>query len=140
METSAVRPLTVTLVAWFFIIWALLSLIPKVFVIVNPDAYRMTAEFNQSLSSQGFLDIPLWLQLAHAWVGVPVMVVSGIFMLRGNYWALAVLLAWMAGVLGLTLAVSGLSMALYIKLATACMVAILLTRPAVLAWFSSRQD
>ena len=61
-------------------------------------------------------------------------------MLKGRLWALATFLLWISGVLGLTLAVSGLSISLYLKSATAAVIVILLTRPKTLAYFLTQQD
>ena len=140
MRTSTTRPLEVTVISWFFILWALLSVIPKVFLLIDPEAYRLAVDLNQAFSKRGFLYVPLWFQLTHAFAGVPVIVVSGIFMLRGQLWALLTFLLWILGVLGLTLAVSGFSISLYARLVTVAVVAILLTRPKSLAYFSTQQD
>ena len=130
------RPLRVTVVAWFFMFWALLTVIPKVFLLINPEAYRMALELNVALQASALLPVPIWFQLLHAFVGVVVILVCGIFMLKGRLWALVVFLIWIVGVLGLTLAVSGLSVALYMKTAVAAAVAILLLTPKSLAYFS----
>ena len=61
-----------------------------------------------------------------------VTLVAWFFML----WALVVLLMWIVGVLGLTLAVSGLSVSLYMKVTVAVTVAILLLRPKSLVYFT----
>ncbi len=61
-----------------------------------------------------------------------VTLVAWFFML----WALVVLLMWIVGVLGLTLAVSGLSVSLYMKATVAVTVAILLLRPKSLVYFT----
>ena len=109
MVTSTKRPLTVTVICWFFMLWAFFSVIPKVFLLIDPAAYRQALDLSNALSNQGFLHIPLWFQLAHAFFGVPVIIVSGIFMLKGRFWAFAAFLIWIFGVIVLTLAVSGLS-------------------------------
>ncbi len=110
------------------------------FLLIDPEAYRLAVDLNQAFSNRGFLYVPLSFQLTHAFVGVPVIVVSGIFMLKGRLWALATFLLWILGVLGLTLAVSGLSISLYVKSTTAVVIVILLTRPKTLAYFSTKQD
>ena len=130
------RPLGVTLVAWFFMLWALFTVIPKAFLLVNPEAYSMALELNAALQSSALLPVPFWFQLVHAFAGVVVILVCGIFMLKGRLWALVVLLMWIVGVLGLTLAVSGLSVSLYMKVTVAVTVAILLLRPKSLVYFT----
>ena len=115
-------------------------MIPKVFLLIDPEAYRLAVDLNQAFSNRGFLYVPLSFQLTHAFVGVPVIVVSGIFMLKGRFWALVTFLLWILGTLGLTLVVSGLSISLYLKSGTAAVIAILLIRPKTLAYFSTQLD
>ena len=140
MAISTKRPLTVTLISWFFMLWAFFSVIPKVFLLIDPEAYRQALDLSRALSNKGFLQIPLWFQLAHAFISVPVIIVSGIFMLQGRFWAFATFLLWIFGVIVLTLAVSGLSFSLYAKLVTAVVITILLTRAKPLAYFSQHHD
>lgn len=140
MNPSTKRPWTVTIISWLLIIYALFSAIPKIFLIINPEAYEMALELNQAASNVGFIHVPYSLQLAHALVGVLVLSVSGIFMLKGRLWALIVLFVWMIGVLVLTCLVLGLSISLYAKLIVAIIVTILLTRPKTLSYFSSHDD
>jgi len=134
-ETITARPLTVSVISWFFMLWAIFSVILKVFLIINPEAYRQALELDQTLSTQSFLHVPFWFQLAHAFIGVPIIIVSSIFMLKGRLWALIVFLVWIYGVVLLTLAVSGLSISLYFKLFTAILITVFLTRSKHLAYF-----
>jgi len=130
------RPLGVTLVAWFFMLWALFTVIPKAFLLINPEAYSTALELNAALQASASWPVPFWFQLLHAFFGVVVILVCGIFMLRGRLWALVMFLIWIVGVLGLTLAVSGLSVSLYMKATVAVAVAILLLTPKSLAYFT----
>ena len=138
-EATMTRPLEVTIASWFFMLWALFTVIPKVFLVMNSEAYSMALELNAALQSSALLPVPFWYQLVHAYVGVVVILVCGIFMLKGHLWAVIVFLIWMLGVLGLTLAVSRLSIALYVKAAVAAAVAILLLKPKSRAYFSVSQ-
>ena len=69
MESSPKRPWIVTVIAWSFMVYALFSLIPKGFVILDPDAYQMTLELNSTMAGVGFIEVPVSFQLAHAFVG-----------------------------------------------------------------------
>jgi hypothetical protein len=82
-ETKTIRPHTISFISWFFIIWELFSVIPKVFLIINPKAYEHALELNQTLTTKSILNIPFSVQLTHAFVGVVVIVISGILMLKG---------------------------------------------------------
>jgi hypothetical protein len=134
-QTKTPRPLSISIISWFFILWELFSVIPKVLLIINPEAYKHAMKLNQTLSAKSFLTVPFELQLAHAFVGVVVILISGIFMLKGRLWALITFLAWIYGVVLLTLAVTGLSVFLYLKLGTAMVITIVLTRPKPFAYF-----
>ena len=136
IKTSTTRPWAVTITSWFFIIYAVLSAIPKFFLIINPEVVTMAMEFSTASSNVGFIHVPFSFQLTHALVGVPIILISGIFMLKGRLWALVIFLLWMFGVLVLTLLVSGLSILLYAKLAVAGIVTVLLTRQTSLTYFS----
>ncbi len=102
---------------------------------MDPATRVLALDFSQAISEAGWLHVPLWLQLGHALLGVPVMILSGLFMLRGHPWALVTLLLWMLGVLALNLVVAGLSISLYLKLTTAALVVFILTRRKSLAFF-----
>ncbi|MEE8348667.1 MAG: hypothetical protein V3R94_03785 [Acidobacteriota bacterium] len=138
MESPPKRPWIVTVISWLFMAYALFSLIPKGFVILSPEAYQMTLELNATMAGGGLIDVPFSFQLAHAFIGVPVTLISGIFMLKGRLWALGLLLLWMAGALVLTLLVAGLSMSLYGRLIGGGLVTVLLTRSHPWSYFSSR--
>lgn len=138
MSKSIERPLIVTILSWFFILWALFSVLPKIFLLIDPETYKIALDFNQSLSKQSILHIPLWIQLAHSIAGVPVLVVAGIFMLRGSFGALVTLIFWITGVVAITFMVSGLSIALYAKLIGSSVLAILLTSRKSMVFFNSR--
>ena len=139
-RTSSTRPRAVTIISWFSIVYALFSVIPKVFLLIDPETYGIALELNDSVQDMGLVNVPFSFQVAHALIGVPVLLFSGIFMLKGRLWALVALLLWMVGVIVLTLFVSGFSTSLYAKLAVAGIVAFLLTRPLELAYFLSPGD
>ena len=134
------RPLSVTVISWLCVMWALVSMVPKAFLFMDPATRELALEFSQAISGGGWLRVPLWVQLWHALLGVPVMILSGLFMLRGRSWALVTLLFWMLGALVLNLAVAGLTTSLYLKLATAALIVIVLTRGKALAFFLSRRE
>jgi len=131
------RPLRVTVISCFFILCALFRVLAKAFLLIDPEAYKPALDFNWSLAEQRILHIPLCLQLAYAFAGVPLLVVSGIFMLRGRFWAFVTFLLWILLAVVLTLSVSAPSVALYAKLAVGTIVTILLTRRKSWAYFEA---
>ncbi len=139
MTTSTTRPLSVTVISWFFILWAVLLTIPKAFVLIDRETRDLTLAFAEMASEQGFLQVPVWFQLSHAFIGVPVIIVSGLGLLKGRLWALVTLVLWMVGSVSLSLAVTGLSFSAVLKLGTAGFVVVILTRPRPLAFVSSHR-
>jgi hypothetical protein len=138
MQTDLKRPWRVSLIAWFFILWSLLSLIPKVMLVVDPEIYRLARELNQINLHLKQPSVPGWFQLTHAFLGVPVMIVSGVGLLQGRMWALGMCLLWLVSGVVLTWAVTGVSMSFYLKLATTIVIALVLLRPKTFSYFSSR--
>jgi hypothetical protein len=134
------RPLTVTVVAWLAIVWSLFTALPKLLLLVDPEARAATFELVGALSRNGPLTVPEGFQIAHAVAGSAVLMVAGTFMLRGHFWAMVTLLVWVAGALALTFAVTGLSPSLYLKLATAALIGFVLTRPAALDYFHRHES
>lgn len=134
-ERSRKRPLTVAVVAWFFILWAIITAIPKAFLVLDTEAYQLASEFNQLLSNNSLLNIPFWFQLAHAFVGFFVLIISGIYMLKGRMWSLIVFFCWIYGVVLLTYLTSGLSISFYTKLTVVIVITLLLTQPKTVSFF-----
>ncbi len=105
--SAARRPPAVAFVALFCIVYALLTALPKAWLLVDAEAYRLTAELVAARSVHGLLPVPFGLQVAHAVLGLPVLLAVGIGLLRGHGWAALLLAAWIVGVLLLTLFVVG---------------------------------
>jgi hypothetical protein len=109
------RPLYVTLISWFFIIYAFLSLFPKLMLFIIPEAYDIAKDLSDSSARKEILSVPFWVQVLHAYLGSVIMVISGIFMLKGQEWARITMTIWVSGVLIITFLVVGFSFQLYTK-------------------------
>jgi hypothetical protein len=82
------RPLSITIIAWLFIIFGVLSAVAIPFTLGNP----MTRE----LMAKSMVPVPV--QYFMMFAGLLVSILAGIFMLRGANWARMLYIIW--GALG----------------------------------------
>ena len=129
------RPRAVAFVALLCIVYALLTALPKAWLLVDAEAYRLTAELVAARSVHGLLPVPFGVQVAHAVLGLPVLLAVGIGLLRGHGWAVLLLAAWIAGVLVMTLLVVGWGASFLIKLFTGIVMLAPLATSRSRAWF-----
>jgi len=129
------RPIYITIISWFFIAYAVLSLIPKLALIIIPEAYEMAAELSASQGNYWVVHVPFWVQIMHAYIGSIVLIISGIFMLKGRAWAKNLLVIWMLSVLVITFSVAGFSFHMYAKSIVTIIIILLLYRPAAGNYF-----
>ena len=109
------RPRRITVAGWFFIIYAVLSFIPKVMVFFSPEFYDTAKDLIKSLEGNSILNIPFSVQLAHAMLGSVVMLVSGVYLLNGRNWARVTLVIWMLSVFIITILITGIVFTFYTK-------------------------
>lgn len=131
-------PKRVAFVAWLSIIYAVLSLIPKLLLLVDSEIYSNTKELVSAIGNNGLIEVPFNLQIAHSIVGSIVLGVSAFFMLKGNKWALYLFVAWVVGVLLLTMLVAGISTHFLAKSGVAVIFFIMLFSRKSLDYFASR--
>lgn len=129
------RPPAITFIACFLIVYALITALPKAWLLVDVEAYRLTAEFSAARASHGLLAVPFAWQLGHALLGLPVLLAAGTGLLRGRPWAAWLAAIWIAGVLLLTLVVLGWRPGFFVKLATSVLLLAPLATPRSRAWF-----
>jgi hypothetical protein len=132
---AARRPRAVAFVAVFCIVYALLTALPKAWLLVDAEGYRLTAELVAARAVDGLVAVPFGLQVAHAVLGLPVLLAVGIGLLRGRGWAVLLLAAWTIGVLLMTPLVVGWGAALLIKLAAGILMLAPLATSRARAWF-----
>ena len=75
------RPLSVTIIAWLFLIFGSIALISGLLPLARSDSAQLVAEFKQH-----------W--MVH--LSRLTQIVCGLFMLRGHNWARWLLVAWIA--------------------------------------------
>jgi hypothetical protein len=133
--STARRPPAVAFVAVFCIVYALLTALPKAWLLVDTEAYRITADLVAARAANGLLPVPFGVQITHAVLGLPVLLAVGMGLLRGHAWAALLLVAWIVGVLLMTLLVVGWGASLMIKLATGILIIAPLATSRARAWF-----
>jgi len=137
--TTLARPHSITLIAWLAILYSVLTLGSKLFVVLSPEAFAMTRDFFVTLNKNALVRLPFEAHMAHGFLSSVVFAVAGIFMLMGHNWARLLLLIWPLTALALTFLVSGLSLSLGLKTLTYGVLAFFLLRGASVAYFQARQ-
>ncbi len=138
MTEATRRPPAVAFVACFLIAYALITALPKAWLVVDAEAYRLAAEFAAARAAHGPVAVPFGWQLGHALLGLPVLLAAGLGLLHGRAWAVWLVAAWIAGVLLLTLAVIGWRTGFFVKLVTAVLLFAPLLTPRARAWFARK--
>ena len=131
------RPISVTTIAWFSIVYAVVSLVPKLIVLVDPRAFEFASQLSAAQQAGAARLLPFAVQMTHALIGSAVLLTAGVAMLRGRGWARILLIVWMLSVLVVTLLVLGLSYQWYAKSAVAIIVIALLYRRAASQYFQA---
>ena len=110
------RPLSISIIAVLFVLYGLVSLVPKAMVFLSPDIREGTAALTEAMTAGGVLTLPMELQLAHALAGSAVFILAGVFLWAGRNWARWLALAWMVGSLALYLLLAGPVVTFYLKI------------------------
>lgn len=129
------RPPAITFIACFLIVYALLTTLPKAWLLVDAEAYRLAAEFTAARAAHGLFAVPFGWQLGHALLGLPVLLAAGLGLLRRQTWAVWLTAVWIASALLMTLGVVGWQASFFVKLATGTLLLAPLATPRSRAWF-----
>ncbi len=78
------RPLSITIIAWFFILISIFSIALKTYTLTNPESYEMFREFMSVDDEVGLLTAPLWFEMILSYLVSSVLVLAGILMLQGR--------------------------------------------------------
>lgn len=132
------RPVTVTVIAALTLLWVLFKAFIGGYILLDPEALRLTEEMTVARGAVALLDIPFTLQFGHFLAGIPVLIVCAIGLLTGRLWALVLMLAWFVSALLLTVLIDGLGWSLYGRLASTVLIGVLLTRERVMAFLGAR--
>jgi hypothetical protein len=138
--TVPARPHAITLIAWLAILYGVLTLGVKIFVVLSPEAFAMAREVFIKLNERPLVPLPFEAHMAHGFISSIVFVVAGVFMLLGHNWARLLFLIWPLTALALTVVVSGLSLSLGLKTLTYCVLAFFLLRTPCVRYFRTAPD
>lgn len=122
------RPLSVTIIAWFAIVIAVLSLISSILTHNNPLTQQLMAKSM----------VPISLQYGLLYGGLSLTLVAGIGMLKGQHWARLLYVGWSTIGLIIGLATTPIKIALLPGAVLLGLAAYFLFRPAANAYFSAR--
>ena len=124
------RPTSVTVIAWVLIVMGGISLISTTVMINNPLAH--------DLMSKSPMPIPA--QYAMSYIGLLIMIVSGIAMLGGRNWARFLYVVWSAVGFVIGIATSPMKVALIPGFVVFVVIAFFLFRPQATQYFSPSES
>lgn len=122
------RPISLSIIAWFLIVTAVISVVSGIFTLNNPAALEVLAKN----------PMPLPMQYGMMFVGLVVTLASGIGILKGYNWGRFLYLGW--GVLGLIISAltSPMKMTLIPGLLFLVVISFLLFRPKATLFFTRK--
>ncbi|MEN8134385.1 MAG: hypothetical protein ABFS18_02460 [Thermodesulfobacteriota bacterium] len=129
------RPISVSIISWFYITYSVVTLLPKIFILVSPEAYAGLEELMAVHNHNELVSVSLWFQILFSYLTSLVLAVAGILMLKGYEWGRSLMAIWLLGASLLTLLVAGFSLPFYVKTTFAVIVIILLFRPKANEYF-----
>lgn len=133
------RPLSISVIAWLAILYGLLTLVEKAFVVLSPEALALTRDFFLKLNESALVRLPFAAHMAHGFASSVVFAVAGVFMLKGRNWARLLLLVWPITALALSFVVGGVSASLGLKTLTYGVLVFFLLRGASARYFQARR-
>ncbi len=129
------RPVSITLLAAFFLLYGLVTLYPKVLLLTNSEVYAATIELTEAMSAGGFVDVPVQLQIVLGFLGSLLTIVGSIFFWRGSNlarWAIAI---WISAMIALHFLQTGVSLFGFMQIPLYLLVLYLLFRPGADRFF-----
>ena len=121
------RPTSITVIAWILIAMGGISLITSTFMINSPVA--------RDLMSKSLIPIPI--QYVMSYIGLLIMIVSGVAMLKGCNWARFLYVIWSIIGFVVGIATSPMKAAMIPSLVVFAVIAFFLFRPKASAFFST---
>lgn len=120
------RPTSISVIAWILIVMGGISLITTTVMINNPMAREL----------MGKSPIPISLQYAMSYLGLLIMIVSGIGMLKGRNWARFLYVIWSIAAFLIGITTSPMKAAMIPGLVVFLVVVFFIFRPKANAFFS----
>ncbi|MFW5450629.1 MAG: hypothetical protein ACKE9I_03425 [Methylophagaceae bacterium] len=78
------RPISITIISWFFILISIFSIALKTYTLTNPESYEMFKEFMSLDDEAGLITAPLWFEMILSYLISSILVLAGILMLQGR--------------------------------------------------------
>ena len=128
------RPTSVTIVSWFFVVYGAILVVPVIVGFSSFDIYDALRSL-ETFSFSSIIDLPVEVYVLFGLISSPVMIVTGLHMLRGKNWARVLFLIWSTAGLILTANFYGFSLILGLNLLTYLLVLFILTRKRCLTYF-----
>lgn len=131
------RPISVSIIAWFYVAYSVVTLLPKIFILTSPEGQHGLSELMSAYQHKEIVSVPLWFQVFFSYLASPVSMIAGILMLKGNVWGRHLITTWIPCALLLTLLVTGFSASFVAKLPFAAIVLFFLFRPVSSQYFKA---
>lgn len=119
------RPTSVSVIAWYLIVIGGISLIMTTVMIGNPT---MVEVMNKS-------PLPIPVQYAMTYLGLLIMLISGVFMLKGKDWSRKLYVGWSLVAIVIGLATSPMQAMMIPGIVVFIVIAFFLFRPKANAYF-----
>ena len=120
-----IRPTSITVISWILIVLAAISLITSTLMLNNPTAKELMARS----------PLPASVQYALMYLGLLVMITSGVAMLKGQNWARLLYVIWSAAGFLIAVVTSPLKMAMIPGFVVYLIVVFFLFRPKANQYF-----
>lgn len=137
-EPAMRRPLSISIIAVLLVLYGLVTLVPKVVLLLSPEVYRNTADLTGAMTSGGFIRLGFAFHVVYSFLASLITVVAGVFLWRGRNWARWLALAWMALSLGLVFLLLGPVTSFYIKIPLFLVMAYFLTTRRAAAFLGGK--
>lgn len=103
------RPLSLSIISVFAILYGLLSLVPKIMLVTSLEEDGWNRGVIESMSGSGPVPLPPSIHVSHLFASSIVWIASGVFLWKGKNWSRWLMAVWGATVLFLTFSVYGLA-------------------------------
>lgn len=123
------RPTSVTVIAWILIVMGGISMISTAAMIDNPMVHEAMSQN----------PVPIPVQYVISYIGLLIMLVSGISMLRGRNWARVLYVAWSAIAFVFWLATSPMKPAMIPSFVIFLVIVYFLFRPKANEYFAATE-
>ena len=134
-KVDLMRPISVSIISWLYIIYSVVTLLPKIFIVISPEAYEIVEGLMSAHENNELVSVPSWFQILFSYLASIVTMIAGILILKGYALGRSLLIIWLLSASLLTLLVAGFSLSFYLKLPLTIIFIFLLFRPKANEYF-----